>query len=72
MANRWFTEHDDLSIDEKGPARPSPGLGSKPLDKFSTESTANWPKPPGPGGPDLNRRAMYPKAKAYVKKEGFC
>lgn len=70
--SRWHSYNEDLSVDEEGPKRPSPGLGRKEQPRFDKESTAPWGKLPGPGGPDMNKGAKFPKVKAYVKKEGFC
>ncbi len=66
MGNRRFTQFADRQV---GPdeSRPSPSLGKKKQPKFEAESTADWPGPPGQGGPDFNRKVKAGKVKAYPK-----
>jgi hypothetical protein len=68
MANRFYTDNSQRKVSETAP-RPSPSLGSSGKHQSIPETQPPYNADIGPGGPDMNRGANFPKVKVYMKSK---
>ena len=68
MSNRYYTEHSQRKIVSDKP-RPPTGPGSSLQPTFSGADEPPYNADIGPGGPDMNRGANFPRVRTSMKEK---